>query len=76
MFSLQFNLDALNYINVYIDWRARTQKSVTSMFKVNQAKSNKGWKYLAEDGFSGDCKSANIACFPLDSLSHSYSMEE
>lgn len=76
MFSLQFNLDALNYINMYIHWRAHTKKCVTSMFKVNQAKSNKGRKYMAEDGFSGDCKSANIACLPLDSLSHSYSMEE
>lgn len=31
---------------------------------------------MAEDGFSGDCKSANIACLPLDSLRHSYSAEE
>lgn len=43
MFPLRFDLDVLNYINMYIHLCARTHRSsVTSMFKVNQAEPNKG----------------------------------
>ena len=61
MFPLRFDLDVLNYINMYIHLRAHTQEQRHQCSKSVGLSQTKDGVNDFEDGVSGDFKSANIA---------------